>query len=131
MQSMDLKYQSHDNHLTSIETTLRNQQAFLQKDNQVGQIAKMLLKRPQGSLPSNTEVNPREHVKAITLRSAQEDEMRVEKEQGSEKTKPTEIEEELSENEVLEKPIMKESQPMIPYPSRLKQRKTDNNSRDF
>ena len=36
---------------------------------QVGQIAKLLSGRPQGSLPGNTEANPKEQVKAITLRS--------------------------------------------------------------
>jgi len=29
----------------------------------------LLSNRPQGSLPSNTGVNPKEHVKAITLRN--------------------------------------------------------------
>ena len=29
----------------------------------------MLSERPQGSLPGNTELNPREHVKEVTLRS--------------------------------------------------------------
>ena len=37
----------------------------------MGQMANLLTKRPHGSLPSNSEVNPRregkEHVKAITL----------------------------------------------------------------
>ncbi|XP_076956499.1 uncharacterized protein LOC143631710 [Bidens hawaiensis] len=37
--------------------------------NQVGQIAQLLSKRQQGSLPSNTERNPNAEAKAITLRS--------------------------------------------------------------
>ena len=32
----------------------------------------MLSKRPQGSLPGNTEPNPRGQVKAVTLRSGRE-----------------------------------------------------------
>ncbi|KAI3762946.1 hypothetical protein L1987_53391 [Smallanthus sonchifolius] len=52
------------------ETELRNQKASIQTiENQVGQIAKLLSERPPGGLPSNTEPNPKAHVKAITLRS--------------------------------------------------------------
>lgn len=36
---------------------------------QVGQIAKLLSKRPQEALPSNVEMNPRENVQASTTRS--------------------------------------------------------------
>ena len=42
----------------------------------MGQMANLLIERQPGSLPSNSEVNPRrdgnEHVKAITLRSGKE-----------------------------------------------------------
>ena len=42
----------------------------------MGQMANILTKRQQGSLPSNSEKNPRgdgrEHVKAITLRSGKD-----------------------------------------------------------
>ncbi|KAI3818001.1 hypothetical protein L1987_11803 [Smallanthus sonchifolius] len=52
------------------ETELRNQKASIQTiENQVGQIAELLSDRPPGGLPSNTEPNPKAHVKAITLRS--------------------------------------------------------------
>ena len=39
---------------------------------QLGQIANAINPRNQGVLPSKTEINPREHVKAITLRSGKE-----------------------------------------------------------
>ncbi|XP_071933622.1 uncharacterized protein [Coffea arabica] len=39
---------------------------------QLGQIANAVNNRNQGDLPSKTEVNPKEHVKAITLRSGKE-----------------------------------------------------------
>ena len=39
---------------------------------QMGQIANALTSRSQGNLPSNTETNSREHVKAITLRNGKE-----------------------------------------------------------
>ena len=42
----------------------------------MGQMANLLTERQQGSLPSNSEVNPRgegkEHVKFVTLRSGRE-----------------------------------------------------------
>ena len=53
---------------------LNNQAAQLRNlEVQMGQMANILIERQQGSLPSNSEKNPRsdgkEHVKAITLRS--------------------------------------------------------------
>ena len=39
---------------------------------QMGQLANSLTMRNQGSLPSNTEKNPKEQLKAITLRSGTE-----------------------------------------------------------
>ncbi|KAG8502938.1 hypothetical protein CXB51_000744 [Gossypium anomalum] len=45
----------------NIETTLKNQQASIQGlKTQIGQLSKLIFERPQGSLPSNTEPNPRE-----------------------------------------------------------------------
>ncbi|XP_015573020.1 uncharacterized protein LOC107261032 [Ricinus communis] len=55
------------------KTALRNQQASIQTlENQVGQIAKLLSERPPRSLPSNTEANPMERLKVITLQSGKE-----------------------------------------------------------
>ena len=58
-------------------TQLNNQVAQLRNlEVQMGQMANILTKRQQGSLPSNSEKNPRgegkEHVKAITLRIGRE-----------------------------------------------------------
>ena len=58
-------------------TQLNNQAAQLRNlEVQMGQMANILTERQQGSLPSNSEKNPRgegkEHVKAITLRSGRE-----------------------------------------------------------
>ena len=36
---------------------------------QIGQLSSMLIERTVGTLPSNTITNPKEHVKAISLRS--------------------------------------------------------------
>lgn len=38
----------------------------------MGQLAASMVERQQGSLPSNTETNSREHLQAITLRSGRE-----------------------------------------------------------
>ena len=58
-------------------TQLNNQAAQLRNlEVQMGKMANILTERQQGSLPSNSEKNPRgdgrEHVKAITLRSGRE-----------------------------------------------------------
>src|SRR5215470_4417164 len=59
-----------ENQFKNHEVMFRNQDASIQNiKNQLGQISKQLAERPQGSLPSDTIPNPREHVKAITLRS--------------------------------------------------------------
>ena len=57
----------------AIEAALRNHDAFIHNlENQMGQIAKMLLERSQGTLPGNTKMNPKEQVKTITLRIGRE-----------------------------------------------------------
>ena len=58
-------------------TQLNNQAAQLRSlEAQMGQMANLLTERQQGSLPSNSEINPRgegkEYCKAITLRSGKE-----------------------------------------------------------
>ena len=58
-------------------TQLNNQAAKLRNlEVQMGQMTNLLTQRQSGSLPSNSEVNPRregnEHVKAVTLRSGKE-----------------------------------------------------------
>ncbi|PPR95361.1 hypothetical protein GOBAR_AA25307 [Gossypium barbadense] len=56
------------------ETVLKNQQAPIQGlETQIGQLSKLISERPQGSLPSNTEPNPREQLNAINI----QDEERV------------------------------------------------------
>ena len=58
-------------------TQLNNQAAQLRSlEAQMGQMANLMTERQPGSLPSNSEVNPRrdgnEHVKAVMLRSGKE-----------------------------------------------------------
>ncbi|PPR88080.1 hypothetical protein GOBAR_AA32610 [Gossypium barbadense] len=50
------------------ETALKNQQASIQGlKTQIGQLAKLISERPQGSLPSNTESNPMGQLNAIVI----------------------------------------------------------------
>ena len=58
-------------------TQLNNQAAQLRSlEAQMGQMANLLTERQPGSLPSNSEINPRrdgkEHVKAVMLRSGKD-----------------------------------------------------------
>ncbi|PPS04258.1 hypothetical protein GOBAR_AA16406 [Gossypium barbadense] len=57
-----------ETHFQNTETTLKNQQASIQGlETQIGQLSKLISERPQGSLPSNTEPNPREQLNAINV----------------------------------------------------------------
>ncbi|PPS17180.1 hypothetical protein GOBAR_AA03393 [Gossypium barbadense] len=59
-----------ETHFQNTETALRNQQASIQGlETQIGQLSKLISKRPQGSLPSNTEPNPREHLNVISAQN--------------------------------------------------------------
>ncbi|PPR90598.1 hypothetical protein GOBAR_AA30086 [Gossypium barbadense] len=47
---------------------LKNQQASIQGfETQIGELAKLISERPQGSLPRNIESNPREQLNAIAI----------------------------------------------------------------
>jgi len=56
--------------MTATDTNLKNQAAAIYNlEVRMSQIFSLLSNRLQGSLQSNTKVNPKEHVKAIMLRS--------------------------------------------------------------
>ncbi|KAI4346011.1 hypothetical protein L6164_013094 [Bauhinia variegata] len=62
--------QKTTNFMDETRSGFRNQEASIWNlEAQVGQIARQLTERPQGSLPSDTIPNPKEYVKAITTRS--------------------------------------------------------------
>ena len=70
-------FQNQAQQLQNQSTQLQNQGAQLRNlEVQIGQMTTLLTKRQHGSLPSNSEVNPRregnEHVKVVTLRSGRE-----------------------------------------------------------
>jgi len=56
--------------MTKTETSFKHQVASIRNlEVQIGQVANLLSSRPQGSLPSNTNTNPKQQVNAIILRS--------------------------------------------------------------
>ncbi|KAJ0967911.1 hypothetical protein J5N97_024828 [Dioscorea zingiberensis] len=59
------------------QTAIPSLRVTVSLENQMGPMARTLSERPLGSLPSNTETNPREQCKAITLRSGKEIESRL------------------------------------------------------
>ncbi|XP_073279558.1 uncharacterized protein [Primulina huaijiensis] len=56
--------------ISATKTRLQNQYASIKGlESQIGQLAKIIASREPGTLPSNTETNPKEKVKAIELKS--------------------------------------------------------------
>ena len=120
-------------------TQLNNQVAQLRNlEVQMGQMANLLTERQPGSLPSNSEVNPRrdgnEHVKAVTLRSGKE----LEAQEQPPVIEEVETEKVIqpSQNDHADKKHPQEKQsagnttevrdsPPILYPQRLKKHKLD------
>ncbi|XP_021994444.1 uncharacterized protein LOC110891080 [Helianthus annuus] len=130
-QISEKRYKQHEERFMAQEGEMRSQKASIQTiENQVSQLAKMLSERPQGSLPGNTEPNPRGHVNAVTTRSG--------KTTGPDKsdsppitdTVQTDASDEVHARRVpasttqFQEPV-KDFIPPIPYPSRLKKQKND------
>ncbi|XP_037495258.1 uncharacterized protein LOC105634587 [Jatropha curcas] len=128
---------SHDDLLTALskshmdfmnETREHNkiQQAAIRNlEIQMGQFANMMAARPQGTLPSNTEKNPKEQVQAITLGSGRqlEDKPRKEKEKEEERKAPI--------IDLVEKEEVKPYVPPVPFPQRLKKTQDDKSFMKF
>ncbi|KAL5564233.1 hypothetical protein UlMin_027397 [Ulmus minor] len=107
------------------QANFRNQGASIRNlEHQVGEISKLLTERAQGTFPSNTEKNPREEAKAITLRSGKE------LEKSKEASKQT-IEEDTSVSKdqpattTIEQPLPKPSSNAVPFPQRLRKQNLD------
>ncbi|KAI3819085.1 hypothetical protein L1987_12908 [Smallanthus sonchifolius] len=115
------------------ETELRNQKASIQTiENQVGQIAKLLSERPPGGLPSNTEPNPKAHVKAITTRSGRGTgpDPQVPVHESSEEEVVIEIPDETPPrgkpaSKSRPREPVRDYTPAVPYPGRLKKQKME------
>ncbi|KAL5556754.1 hypothetical protein UlMin_038990 [Ulmus minor] len=107
------------------QANFRNQGASIRNlEHQVGEISKLLTEKGQGALPSNTERNPREEAKVITLRSGKE----LEK---SKEASKQAIEEDtsVSKNQpattTIEQPLPKPSSNAVPFPQRLRKQNLD------
>ncbi|XP_010247916.1 PREDICTED: uncharacterized protein LOC104590859 [Nelumbo nucifera] len=111
--------------IASAETRFQNQEASIKNlETQVGQLAQMISSRVQGTLPSNTEANPREQVQAITLSRGKELQ-EVEKKAKEEGKMGTTLETEKKEEEQSDSKKDKSQQPQVPFPNRLKQHKLE------
>ena len=120
-------------------TQLNNQAAQLRSlEAQIGQMANLLTERQPGSLPSNSEVNPRrdgnEHVKAVTLRSGKDLETKgksssIEEVEAEKVIQPGQNDdankEQLNEKQSEENPTEVKASMPVPYPQRLKKHKLD------
>ncbi|XP_057251773.1 uncharacterized protein LOC104897055 [Beta vulgaris subsp. vulgaris] len=96
---------------------------------QLGQLANAINSRSQGALPSNTEVNPKQHCNAVTLRNGKElsiiKSTIKENEVANESEKEKENYEAEKEPELTPLPPLRPYVPPIPFPQRLKQTKLD------
>ena len=73
MDVMSTKMNQQDEAQKRMEQMIRNHSSSIHNlEVQMGQLANSLAIRTQGALPSNTEKNPKEKIKAITLRSSME-----------------------------------------------------------
>ncbi|XP_073158913.1 uncharacterized protein [Henckelia pumila] len=67
------RFKKNENRLDSMETHLTNVSASMKNlKTQIGQLMNALNNQQRGEFPSNTEVNPREQCKAVTLRYGKE-----------------------------------------------------------
>ncbi|KAL5549750.1 hypothetical protein UlMin_004981 [Ulmus minor] len=101
------------------QANFRNQGASIRNlEHQVGEISKLLTERAQGAFPSNTERNPREEAKAITLRSGKE----LEKSKEASKQvieENTSVPKDQDATPTIEQPFPKPSSNAVPFPQRL------------
>ncbi|GLU07084.1 hypothetical protein SLE2022_240580 [Rubroshorea leprosula] len=112
------RFQSQETATKSLEAAVQNQGASIRNlEVQVGQLASVVSGRAQGALPSSTEKNPKEQVKAVTLRSG--------KQIGDEESSDNEGEKEKAPTEEKKSEEVKPYVPPIPFPHRLKQQKLD------
>ncbi|XP_035539656.1 uncharacterized protein LOC118344026 [Juglans regia] len=73
VEETNTRFKKTDSRLDNIETHCSNMGAAIKNiEVQIGQLATTINAQQRGTFPSNTEVNPREQCKAITLRSGRE-----------------------------------------------------------
>ena len=111
-----------------VETRSALQQQSVQIRNLEMQIGRLVLaqnSRPQGTLPSNTEVNPKEQCNAIVLRSGKKLEERSEPEPARPHKNEEPAVEKESEKVATEQVAVTSPLPCVPFLQRLEQGKLD------
>ncbi|PPR91649.1 hypothetical protein GOBAR_AA29033 [Gossypium barbadense] len=109
-----------ETYFQNTETALKNQQASIQGlETQIGQLANLISERPQGSLPSNTESNPREQPNAITIQD--EEGLVAPEPEPRQETMVSKVE--VDHNN--QKLVSKEYKPRMPYPNATRKDSTD------
>ncbi|XP_075494038.1 uncharacterized protein LOC142531695 [Primulina tabacum] len=126
-----------ESRLDSMETHIGNMGATMKSlETQIGQLANSLRDQNRGQFPSNTEVNPKEQCKAVTLRSGKELEVQSPKEMVENEKSVEDVEFEVitenkvedSKTKVVQPPAFK---PAIPYPQRFKKKSLDDQFAKF
>ncbi|XP_030958794.1 uncharacterized protein LOC115980710 [Quercus lobata] len=101
------RFKKFDSRLDNIETHCSNMGATMKNlEVQIGQLATTINAQQRETFPSNTEVNPKEQCKAITLRSRREIERSPSKETESTPTTPNNGQ---SKNKVEEEEIVNDT----------------------
>ena len=141
MDVVSARMNQQDESQKRMEQMIRNHSSSIHNlEVQMGQLANSLSVRNQGTLPSNTEKNPKEQIKAITLRSGTEIQTPKATVEYEDKKREGEVvqEDEWVEVDVQKEPeVQKEKQkkpqapqirpyePPAPYPQRLKKQEHD------
>ncbi|XP_073273299.1 uncharacterized protein [Primulina huaijiensis] len=124
--------------LDNMETHMGNMGTTMKSlETQIGQLANALKDQNRGQFPSNTEVNPREQCKAVTLRSGK----KIGIPDSAEESVETLVEEDdgkgvsVREEKVEEPKKVREQQPLpkvnLPYPQRFKKNGLDDQFAKF
>ncbi|XP_073133414.1 uncharacterized protein [Henckelia pumila] len=117
--------------ISSTETKMQNQDASIKNlENQIGKLAKAMNSRELGTLPSDTEKNPKEQVKAVELRSGK----RIEPErQGKKEPEPSILDKTAGKSSTSTQPPTSQSNIIIPppFPAALKKVKLDSQFAKF
>nr|XP_016472041.1 PREDICTED: uncharacterized protein LOC107794097 [Nicotiana tabacum] len=122
-----------DEKMKSQGSTLKN------KEIKLSQLETLVSEKIQGPLPSNTEKNPKEHLKAITLRSGKllDEPYADQSEQQVNTNKNIEIPSELSEEKEVNKKEENNIEKLtsfpvtIPFPQKMKRENLDNQFSKF
>ena len=130
----------HDARFCNIETHMGNMGAPIKSlEVQIGQIASSINAQQRGKFPSDTEVNPKEQCKAITLRSGKEIQGAKHESRSEEPIEHESTDKEIEEwseqspetgHVTIPAPETSLHKPALPYPQRFQKKKMDASSRN-